>query len=196
MARRHPGAVAIKQHAGEQAGLVISCARIPLGGVAVKLSLDRVPQRLIDYRRVLARMELALVNYVAEIGAVLQHQVERAPRERLAADEAPGNARPRLTSDPALFELRLQQADRTEFGIAAEDQSNGIRLAIDHDELVVLRSIPERRHAGPPHPLLFRGGDLVTNALADDLALELCEGQQNIEGQAPHRGRRVELLRH
>src|SRR5712671_5163000 len=104
MARRHPVAVAIKQHAGEQAGLVISCARIPLGGVAVKLSLDRVPQRLIDYRRVLASMELALVNYVAEIGAVLQHQVERAARERLAADEAPGSARPRLTFDAARFE--------------------------------------------------------------------------------------------
>src|SRR5260370_38150090 len=95
MARRHPVAVAIKQHAGEQAGLVISCARIPLGGVAVKLSLDRVPQRLIDYRRVLARMELALVNYVAEIDAVLQHQVEGAARERLSADAGAGKARPR-----------------------------------------------------------------------------------------------------
>src|ERR1700720_5035802 len=97
MARRHPVAFAIKQHAGEQAGLVISCARIPLGGVAVKLSLDRVPQRLIDYRRVLARMELALVNYVAAIGAVLQHQVECAARERLAADEGPGRGRPPLS---------------------------------------------------------------------------------------------------
>src|SRR6202048_3658546 len=111
MARRHPVAVAIKQHAGEEAGLVISCARVPLGGVAVKLSLDRVPQRLIDYRRVLARMELALVNDLAEIGAVLQHQVECASRERLAADEAPGSARPQLTSDPACFELRLHQPD-------------------------------------------------------------------------------------
>src|ERR1700719_4989667 len=97
MARRHPVAVAIKQHAGEQAGLVISCARIPLGGVAVKLSLDRVPRRLIDYRRVLARMELALVNYVAEIGAVLQHQVECAARERLVPDHAPRSARPPLS---------------------------------------------------------------------------------------------------
>jgi hypothetical protein len=31
MARRHPVVVAIKQHAGEEAGLVISCARVPLG---------------------------------------------------------------------------------------------------------------------------------------------------------------------
>jgi len=39
------------------------------------------------------------------------------------------------------------------------------------------------------------GGDLVANALADDLTLKLRKGQQNIEGQPPHRGRRVELLR-
>ena len=32
---------------------------------------------LIDDRRVFAGMELALVNDIAEIGAVLQHQVER-----------------------------------------------------------------------------------------------------------------------
>ena len=38
---------------------------------------ERLPpaQRLIDDRRVFARMELALVNDLAEIGAVLQHQV-------------------------------------------------------------------------------------------------------------------------
>src|ERR1700731_902734 len=107
MARRHPIAVAIKQQAGEEAGLVISCARVPLGDVAGKLSLDRVPQRLIDDRRVLARMDLALVNYFDSVNGALQHLVERPAGERLAADEAPGNARPRLTSDPARFELRL-----------------------------------------------------------------------------------------
>src|SRR5260370_1935397 len=107
MARRHPVAGAIKQHASEQAGLVISCARIPLGGVAVKLSLDRVPQRLIDYRRVLARMELALVNDLASVNAVLQHQVECAARERPAAHEAPRTPPPPPTLDAAPLALRL-----------------------------------------------------------------------------------------
>ena len=55
--------------------------------------------------------------------------------------------------------------------------------------------ITERWDATHPHPFSFRGGDLVADAFADDLALELREGQQNIQGQAPHRGRRVELLR-
>src|SRR6202040_3039341 len=94
MARRHPIAVAIKQQAGEEAGLVSWCGRVPRGDVAGKPSLDRVPQRLIDDRRVLARLELALVNRLASVNAVMQHQVERAARKRLAADGAPGNARP------------------------------------------------------------------------------------------------------
>src|ERR1700736_1339442 len=177
MARRHAVAVAIKHHAGEEARLARSSAASVPGSIAGELLLNGIPQWLIDHRRVFAGMELALVNDLAEIGAVLQHQVERAARERLAAHESPGSARPRLTFDPARFELRLQQADRTEFGIAAENQANGIRLAGEHHELVVLRSIPERRHPAHPHPLLLRGGDLVADALADDLALELREGR-------------------
>src|SRR5205085_4657623 len=34
------------------------------------------------------------------------------------------------------------------------------------------------------------------DAFAGDLALELGKGQQHVERQAPHRARRVELLRH
>src|ERR1700722_12353078 len=107
MARRHAVAVAIKHHAGEEAGLARSSAALAPGSIAGELLLNGIPQWLIDDRRVFARMELALVNDLAEIGAVLQHQVECAAREQLAADEAPGSARPRLTFDPARFELRL-----------------------------------------------------------------------------------------
>src|SRR3546814_20454675 len=45
------------------------------------------------------------------------------------------------------------------------------------------------------HTLLLGGGDLVTDALARDLALELGEAEQHVEGQPAHRGRGVELLR-
>jgi hypothetical protein len=51
------------------------------------------------------------------------------------------------------------------------------RLAVDDDELAVLRLITERRHAAHPHAFLLRGGDLVADALAGHLALELREGQ-------------------
>jgi hypothetical protein len=55
VARRHPVAVAIKQHAGEQ-------ARLAKAGVARKLDLNCIPQRRIDDRRVFAGMGLSLVN--------------------------------------------------------------------------------------------------------------------------------------
>ena len=55
-----------------------SSAASRLRSIAGDLLLNGIPQRLIDDRRVFARMELAFVNDLAEIGAVLQHQVERA----------------------------------------------------------------------------------------------------------------------
>src|ERR1700730_12450645 len=127
MARRHAVAVAIKQHAGEEAGLARSSAALAPGSIDGELLLNGIPQWLLDGRAVLSTIVLAPMNDFAEIGAVLQHQVERATRERLAAHEPPGSARPRLTFDPARFELRLQQADRTEFGIAAGGPAKGIR---------------------------------------------------------------------
>src|SRR5467141_926404 len=183
MARRHPIAVAIKQQAGEEARLTMSCACATLGGVAGKLRLNRIPQRLIDDGGVLTRMGLLLVDDLASIDPVLQHQIERAAGEWLAASQATRCARPELALDAAGVELVLQQPDRAEFGIAAKNEAHGFRLAVDDDQLAVLRLIPERRHAAHPHPFLLRGGDLVADALADDLALELREGQQNVEGQ-------------
>src|SRR5206468_9733620 len=88
MARRHPIAVAIKQQAGEEARLTMSCACVPLGGVAGKLCLNRNPQRRIDDRPVLTRMGSLLVGDLASIDPILQHQVERAAREWLAASRA------------------------------------------------------------------------------------------------------------
>src|SRR5262245_43096665 len=40
----------------------------------------------------------------------------------------------------------------------------------------------------------FGSCDLVADALGGDLPLELGKGQQHIEGQTTHRGRRIELL--
>src|SRR5499427_4833096 len=64
--RRHRVAAAIKQHAREQARLARSGARVALGGVARELRLNRVPQRLVDDRRVFAGVGLSVVNDLAE----------------------------------------------------------------------------------------------------------------------------------
>src|SRR5262249_39801505 len=130
MARRHPIAVAIKQQAGEEARLTMSCACVPLGGIGGKLRLNRIPQRLIDDRPVLTRMGLLLVDDLAAIDPVLQYQIERAAGEGLAAVEATRRAGAQPALDAAGVELALQQPDRTEFGIAAKDQAHGFRLAV------------------------------------------------------------------
>ena len=57
-----------------------------------------------------------------------------------------------------------------------------------------LRIVAERHVAAHPHALLLRGGDLVADPFAGDLALELGKGQQHIERQPPHRARGIELL--
>src|SRR6516165_11682652 len=123
--------------------------------MADQLRLHRLPERVIDDRRVFAPMGLALVNNLAAIDAVLQYQVERTARERLAADAATRSARPGPGYDPPDFELFLQQPDRAEFGIVAKDRAYEFGLAVDDDQLAVPPPIPERRHPAHPHPLLL-----------------------------------------
>ena len=62
------------------------------------------------------------------------------------------------------------------------------------DEPSVVDVIAERRDSAHPQPLALAGGDLVADALAGHLALELGEGQQDVEHQPPHGGGGVELL--
>src|SRR5438067_1239839 len=104
-------------------------------------------------------------------------------------------ADPGFAANTGGVELLLQEAHRTERGVAAKDVLYRPGFARDNEQLVVSALVSERRDAAHPHPLLLRGGDLVADTLAGDLALELRKGQQNIEGQTPHRRRRVELLR-
>src|SRR6516162_9013595 len=107
IARRHPVALGIEQHPGEQARLVSACPRVALGGVAGEPHLNRIPQRLVDDWRVFARMGLSPVNDLAAIGAVPQHQVERPAREWLAPDHPTRSTRPRLAFASLGFELFL-----------------------------------------------------------------------------------------
>jgi len=81
MARRHPIAVAIKQHASEETWLPSFSAIVALGGVAGNLGLDRISQRLIDNRLMFAKIRFFVVNDLALIDAVLQYQVERTAGE-------------------------------------------------------------------------------------------------------------------
>src|SRR5438045_7767066 len=99
-------------------------------------------------------MGLPLMNDLAEIGTVLQHQVERAAREWLAANRAAGSTRPRLAFNAVSVELLLQQPDRAEFGITAEDRPHDLRLAVDDEEFAFSTRYPSG--GTPPIHIPFR----------------------------------------
>src|SRR6266446_9589221 len=107
IARCHPIAVAIKQHADEEVRWASFSAIVALGGVAGELGLDSIPERLIDDRLVFAKIRLLVVNDLAPIDAVLQHQVERAAGEWPPTRDPARGAGPQLALDAAGFQLVL-----------------------------------------------------------------------------------------
>src|SRR5438309_128026 len=154
MARRHPVPVAINQQPSEEARLP-SFSALALGCVAGKLRLHGIPERLIDNRLMFAKMGLLVVDDLAPVNAVLQHQIERTAGKWLATRDAARGARPQLALDAQGLQLVSQPPDRAEFGIAAKNEAHDFSLAVDDDELAVLHPIPERRHPAHPHPLLL-----------------------------------------
>src|SRR5436190_21261792 len=100
-----------------------------------------------------------------------------------------------LRSDPLLIEILLEQPHRAELAVAIRDPPHGLGLRGQEYQLTILDRVAERGDAAHRHPLLLRSGDLVADAFPDDLALELSERQQNVEGEPPHRRCGVELLR-
>ena len=77
-----------------------------------------------------------------------------------------------------------------------EDHADGRCLLLLDQQLAVLQPVAERDIAAHPHALLARGGELVADALADHLALELGEGEQDVQRQPAHGGGGVEGLGH
>ena len=86
---------------------------------------------------------------------------------------------------------------RAEVDIGSEDGAHdlGLLLVDRQGARVILRRLVAKRHnAAHPHALGLGGRDLVADALARHLALELGEGQQHVQCQAAHAGRGVEGL--
>src|ERR1700737_2777237 len=117
-------------------------------------------------------------------------------REGFAAALGAIRCRAAFRPKPETVGLLLDPAHAAELTIESEDAAARPRLRRVDYERALARVIAQRHIAAHPHALFLRGGDLVADAFAGDLPLELGKGQQNIERQAPHRARRVELLRH
>src|ERR1700737_1128710 len=82
---------------------------------------------------------------------------------------------------PETVGLLLDPAHAAELTIESEDAAHRLGLGRVDDERALARVIAERHIAAHPHALLLRRGDLVADAFAGDLALELGKGPQHIE---------------
>jgi hypothetical protein len=118
-----------------------------------------------------------------------------ASADEPAARSLVTSIRPHRQPDVFVVENSLQAHDAADLEIAPKEIAHEDGVLLDHMERPVLDPISEGNDAAHPDALLLGGGDLVPDPLAGDLALELGERQQHVEGQSPHAGRGVECLR-
>src|SRR3984893_2531841 len=152
----------------------------------LQLRLHGQEQLLVDDRRVLSFMHLAPVGDLTDVETVLQHMRERPHHEAAKLAVA--------RFDAKAVEIVDQHAERPESEIAGKNDANGLGVVWNDNKLFGFGPIAERHGAADPEPFALRGGDLVTHALADHLALELGEGQKHVERQPAHAACRVEGL--
>src|SRR5262249_20716738 len=190
--RRHPVTAVVEDETGEKR-TALDPSVSALGEITRELGLYGIPELLVHDHLVLARISNALVHDLAPIDAVAQQMIERTPPER-AAEYAAGGQDPLLAAASFSIKVCPQPRNAAKGEIALEDQPHRLGLGLVHNELSIPHVIAERNGATHPHALAAGGGKLVADALARDLALELGKRQQDIEGEATHRGRGIELL--
>jgi len=101
---------------------------------------------------------------------------------------------PGLGGDTIVGELPTEIGRGASYHKSLEHPPHYGCLSLVDDKAPILHVVPQRRETSHPHPLALGCRDLVANALARDLALELREGKENVQHETPHGGRRVELL--
>ena len=157
-------------------------------------SVGGIPEFWRNDRLVLPRITLALVHHLAKVDAVAQHGeqvllVDRATRAMQAPLRDPGLRG--LAFDGKLTD-KLRR--RTMLGISAEDAAHQLGFGGIDDQLSLDDVVAEWWHTAHPHAFSLARGNLVADTLAGDLALELREGQQDVECEPPHGGGGIELL--
>src|SRR6516164_3476553 len=115
----HAVAASVKQAPAQERGRAPQPAA-PCPRLGRKLGLHRREQRTIHNRRLFAAMDLAPVDHLADIEAVLQEMRERAHAEAAAADGLAVRQPPRLAANPPPIEVLCERADRAELRYRAK----------------------------------------------------------------------------
>ena len=109
-------------------------ANLPIDPILGKDGLNSVPKGLVHNRRMLSGIGIALVGDLTAIDAILQHEIEGAAGELLAAVRRAVCQNPPLAPDLRFFQFSLEEAHRSHFYIAPEDveDSTGLVLIDNH----------------------------------------------------------------
>src|SRR5215470_1064446 len=132
-----------------------------------KLGLHRLEQGTIHNRRLFAAIDLAPVDPLADIEAVLEQMGERPHAKAPPADGPTVRQPPRLAANSPAIEILRQRADGAKLEIPRKDRANRRSLGWYHNDLLVHRRIAERHRAADPKAFAFRGSDLVAYPLPD-----------------------------
>src|SRR3984885_8699164 len=117
-----------------------------------------------------------------------------APTDQPAAYGLARPVGPQWQPCALMVEKCLKPDNAADLKISTKEISDEDGMLLDHMERPVLDLIAKRNHASHPDALPLRGGDLVPDPLAGDLAFKLGEGEEHIQGQSSHAGRGVERL--
>src|SRR5208337_1748195 len=142
-------------------------------GLLSELALHAFPELSIHDCRMLARMPDLLVPDLTEVDRVGEQFVERTAAERLSAGSIALLGDPNLRDDSVASQLVSEQTDRTEFEILLKDVADGSGFRFVYHQAPIAPVVAERYRAAHPDAFPLGGGDLVADALAGYLALEL-----------------------
>jgi len=191
MSRRHRPAMLIADHAGEQADIAPSAAGERDIGPVRELSLHCLEQVAIDNRLMLAWVDFAVVNHLADVGAIGEQVVEGPAAERTTTPDIAFAAHHPLARHTGADEAPAQFGDVRRVKVLAHDPPYRLGLFGHRHQLLVGDGVAQGQGAAHPHTLGARGRNLVPDPLGRDLALELGEREQDVEGQPAHRGGRT-----
>src|SRR5437588_8059387 len=123
--------------------------------VGCELVSNSGPALVVDQGRLLTRVELTLVRYLAGVNWVREQCVEMTARKGFAAALGAIRCRTAFRPKPETVGLLLDPAHAAELTIEGKDAAHGLGLGRVDDERALARVIAQRHIAAHPHALFL-----------------------------------------
>lgn len=172
-------------------------ARVP--AFFLQQFLRVIPRFFVDDRLMYARIGLVVVFAHSDVDGVLQRLVDVRRGESAAAMRpAAPSADSCAGSESFCVKCRRRIPCGTELQIGREDAPDNFGFLRYNLQLfrIGVGDVSHGREPAAIHPFLLCRRHLVPDALGDDLALELGEGDEDVQHHAPGRTGGIDVLRH